>query len=83
MQIALDRRLEHAEDVAVHVVDGGDDEQQTTDDPAVIAGRFGGGRYAGYGHSNFPLWLVLADDISVPPAAGWRISLDLAGLRSA
>ena len=29
VQIALDRRLEHAEDVAVHVVDGGDDEQQT------------------------------------------------------
>ena len=41
MQIALNCWLEHAKDVAIHIVDRGDREQQTTDNPAVVAGWLG------------------------------------------
>ena len=43
MQVVLDRRLKHAEDVTVHIVDGGDDEQKCADNPAVVSGSLGEG----------------------------------------
>jgi hypothetical protein len=43
MQVCLNRRLENAEDVAVHIVDGGDEEQHRADHPAVVAATPGEG----------------------------------------
>jgi hypothetical protein len=44
MQVALNGRLEHAEDIAVHIIDGGDREQQRADHPAGVGAAGGESR---------------------------------------
>src|SRR4029079_17244987 len=51
LDLFLQRRLQHAEGAAVHVVDGGGEEQQGTDDPAVVPGRSVGRDVGGYGRA--------------------------------